>query len=194
MGGMGSGSWYRYSSKLTAESQIRIEVNFLKKQGYLRPGTRGTLSWSRCDNPSGSIGFFTKNDEIQLSYKQKSNGDEWVPIEQFVRFAYTDCNYGGQRVWLLCCGCNKRVGILYGASKYFLCRHCYNLGYQSQREDYYDRQITKSNNIKQKLGGEPGICNFMPHKPKGMHWKTYSRLYKEVMRGKIVLYKNQNNF
>jgi hypothetical protein len=33
--------------------------------------------------------------------------------------------------------CCQRVTKLYGAGIYFLCRHCYRLGYASHREDRY---------------------------------------------------------
>ncbi|MEI6127263.1 MAG: hypothetical protein WCQ99_12005 [Pseudomonadota bacterium] len=50
--------------------------------------------------------------------------------------------FGGSRYWFLCPGrgCGRRVGKLYGAGKYFLCRHCYNLTYDSCRESHrFDR-------------------------------------------------------
>jgi len=39
--------------------------------------------------------------------------------------------------------------------------------------------MNKAHNIQKKLGGQPGGLNPFPEKPKGMHWKTYNRLYKE---------------
>ena len=33
MGGRGSGSWYRWDSKTTTESQHRIDIRWLKKHG-----------------------------------------------------------------------------------------------------------------------------------------------------------------
>ena len=47
MGGVGSGSWYRWDSKTTTESQHRVDIRWLKKQGYLQVGKFGCLSWSR---------------------------------------------------------------------------------------------------------------------------------------------------
>ena len=43
MGGSGSGSWHRWDSKATTESQLRIDIRWLKKQEYLRPGNYGII-------------------------------------------------------------------------------------------------------------------------------------------------------
>ena len=43
MGGSGSGSWYRWDSRATTESQHRIDIRWLKKKGYIRPGATGCL-------------------------------------------------------------------------------------------------------------------------------------------------------
>ena len=47
----------------------------------------------------------------------------------------TPGRYGGFLRWFMCPGCGRRVGKLYlpvGRCA-FLCRHCYNLGYQAQQ-------------------------------------------------------------
>jgi hypothetical protein len=36
--------------------------------------------------------------------------------------------------------------------------------------------LTKTQSIRVKLGGEPGLIHDFPQKPKGMHWRTYHRL------------------
>jgi hypothetical protein len=36
--------------------------------------------------------------------------------------------------------------------------------------------LTKTQAIRVKLGGEPGLIHDFPPKPKGMHWRTYYRL------------------
>ena len=62
MGGYGSGN--RWNSKTTTESQHRIDIRWLKKQGYLRPDTMGTLSWSWRDKQTGSIGYRMEADRM----------------------------------------------------------------------------------------------------------------------------------
>jgi hypothetical protein len=75
--------------------------------------------------------------------------------------------------------CGRTVVKLYADGAYFLCRHCYRLTYPCQRERTLDRTIRRADRIRMKLGGEPGMLNPFPSKPKGMHWATYDRLYDE---------------
>jgi hypothetical protein len=48
-----------------------------------------------------------------------------------------------------------------------------NLSYQSQLESRLKRQIDKSYKARKKLGGEAGVEQIIPDKPKGLHWKSY---------------------
>ena len=106
---------------------------------------------------------------------------DWEPVEEPVELTWTPCNYGGKRPWFICpaTGCGRRVAVIYGAGRYFACRHCYDLTYASQQESIYERASRKSRNIIKRLGGEP-FDNLYPIKPKHMHWKTYNRLIDEA--------------
>ena len=110
MGGSGSGSWYRWDSKSTTESQHRIDIRWLKKQRYLRPDTMGTLSWSWRDKQTGSIGFRMEADRMVLNYRHRPHGGDWEDVEQAISFYRTPCNYGGFRTWFLCPRCWQRKG------------------------------------------------------------------------------------
>jgi hypothetical protein len=67
MGGVFSGSWTRDTCKSTVESRNSISIQFLKKHVGLREGNNGTLSWSRNDEPCGSIGYLVKANGIQFT-------------------------------------------------------------------------------------------------------------------------------
>ncbi|WP_139249395.1 hypothetical protein [Malonomonas rubra] len=170
----------RWDTKDAAESQHRIDIRWLKKNNYLRPGISGTLSWSRGDEQTGWIRYTMEHDRMNLRYRYRRSGEEWQDIEQSVYFDHTPCNYGGSRKWFLCPHCHKRIAVIYGAGKYFLCRHCYDLTYSSQQENPADRLIRKARKIRKDLGGDDSLTDAFPEKPKHMHWKTYWRLRDEA--------------
>ncbi len=95
-----------------------------------------------------------------------------------VRLEWTPCHYGGTRAWFHCptSGCGRRVAILYLGDAVFACRHCYQLGYQSQREAPYLRAIYRAQAIRIKLGGSADLNTPFPWKPEGMRLSTYQRL------------------
>ena len=180
MGGYGSGRWCSWGGKATTESQHRIDIRWLKKHGYLRPGTVGYLSWSRGEEETGSIRYRMEADRMILHYRHRQNRGEWEPVEQSISFDRTPCNYGGHRTWFLCPRCWKRVAVLYGAGKYFFCRHCHNLAYGSQQECKVDRLTRKARKIRQRLGADSDLSMPIWNKPKNMHWKTFDRLRREA--------------
>ncbi len=94
---------------------------------------------------------------------------------------WTVCNIGGERPWFVCprATFRRRVAILYGRGKYFLCRHCYDLSYQSQRKDKKDRALRRAQKIRQRLGGSANMLEPLPERPKGMHHDTYMSLWQE---------------
>jgi hypothetical protein len=182
MGGSGSGNWYRWNTKSKTESQHRIDIRWLKKQNYLLPGYSGSLSWSNRGENTGWIKFRVEGSKMVLNYRIRFRGEEWEDIEQEVYFDQTSCHYGGYRKWFLCTRCRKRVAVIYGSGKYFLCRHCYNLTYDSCNTSPLQRVFDKADKLKEKLGGKPGFANPVPYRPKGMHRKTYNRITTNIYR------------
>jgi hypothetical protein len=167
----------RYGSgKDTTDGYRKIDVRFLRKHGYLAHGASFTLSWSRNSERAGWIQCQTIDDSLILRYRHRcGDGDEWKSEEYPVRISRTRCNYGGERPWLHCpaLGCDRRVAILYGG-RIFACRQCYQLAYECQREAPHFRALRRAQGIHEKLGGT-GIIAHPVFKPKGMHWRTYSR-------------------
>ncbi|MFH2061066.1 MAG: hypothetical protein ABIJ59_19540 [Pseudomonadota bacterium] len=177
MGGYGSGRW---GGKTTTESQHRIDIRWLKKEGCLRPGTLGSL-WLSCgDEQTDSIRYRMESNHMILLYRHRPQGGEWEPVEQEVSFGRTPCNYGGYRTWFLCPRCRKRVAVLYGAGKHFFCRHCYGLAYGSQQEGRLDRLMRKARKIRARLGASNDLLEPILFKPKNMHQKTFDRLRREA--------------
>lgn len=191
MGGFGSGSWYRFNSKRTTERQHRIDVRLLKRWGHLKNDSMsvGRWTWSRNGEETGSVGYRVDSERMILNYRHKPRGGEWESVEQFIYFDRTPCNYGGYRLWFICPHCSRRVAVLYGAGKYFLCRHCHRLTYSSQQESFPDRMLRKARKIRTRLEKNNIPIDPFPLKPKNMHWKTYYRLRDKAERANYVGWK-----
>ena len=184
MGGVGSGNWYRFDKKTTTGECQSVNVRYLHREGLLKPGRWFSLRWSRADRETGSIGGVVEGTEsperVILTYRHRSGpGGEWEEVREPVPLAWTACNFGGQRPWFVCpgAGCGRRVAVLYGPGKYFLCRRCYDLSYQSQRDSKMYRALHRAQDIRRRLGGSANMTKPFPEKPKGMHWRTYERLW-----------------
>lgn len=91
-----------------------------------------------------------------------------------IQVTSTPCHYGGLRYWWNCPNCHKRVGVLYRAGLY-VCRHCLGLNYYSQHKHTYQRPDSRMEAIRKRLDWH----NNPYRKPKGMHYKTYKRLFME---------------
>ncbi len=152
----------------------------------LEPGRWFSLRWSRAGRETGSIrgvvGGDKRPERVILLYRCRSGlGDQWEDVRETVRLTCTPCSFGGERPWFFCPGarCGRRVAILYGPGRYFLCRRCYDLGYESQREDKTHRALRRAQKVRARLGGSANTMGPFPKKPKGMHRRTYERLWWE---------------
>ena len=163
--------------KDTTDGYKRIDVHFLKKRGYLVPGTAFTLSWNRHGERIGWIQCQATDEAVILAYRhRRGEWEDWKDEEYPVSLSYTRCNFGGERPWFLCParGCGRRVAVLYGGG-IFACRHCYQLVYECQREAPHYRLLRKAQKLSERLGGT-GCIDDMVFKPKGMHRRTFERL------------------
>jgi hypothetical protein len=182
MGGVGSGSWYRFNKKSTTDKCQSIDVRYLHRNGLLQPGHSFSLRWSRAGRQTSSICGVAYRDQVTLLYRhRRGTGGEWEDVKETVPLSWTACNFGAERPWFICpgAGCGRRVAVLYGPGKYFLCRHCYDLTYQSQRNNKIYRALHRAQKIRKRLGGSANIMEPFPEKPKGMHHETYMRLFWE---------------
>ena len=72
---------------------------------------------------------------------------------------------------------SEPIGKLYAPFGYpWRCRNCYGLTYATRQAAPHYRQILKAQKIRERLGGDLGVINAFPDKPKGMHWRRYKRL------------------
>jgi hypothetical protein len=154
MGGPGSGSWYRYGTRPTAESCLRFTPRSLQKA--IRNVQMGRferdvvpLSWSQGDRPAGNILVFVEKRGAvlvaRLVYSVTPPGGEKVARDYPVILTSTPSNLpgnSGRRWWFICPlvvngrPCRRRVGVLYSVGGWFGCRHCHNLTYTSCNESH----------------------------------------------------------
>jgi hypothetical protein len=186
LGGVGSGSWYRFNKRTTVEECRGLDVRRLHREGLLKPNWGFSWCWSRSGQKTASVGGLVEGgdraERVVLLFRHRSGpGAEWEGAQQPVALEWTPCNFGGERSWFICpgAGCGRRVAVLYGPGRYFLCRHCYDLSYESQHEDKTHRALRRAQKIRQRLGGTANMMEPFPEKPKGMHHETYMRMFWE---------------
>ena len=183
MGGRGSGR--RPSDHRTTLGDLyRVDLRYLRQQGWLRPGARGSLRWSRCGQEIGWIGFSVGHDELRLIYRVRADETaDWEPVDEPVCLVRTAQPLGGARVWLTCPGCGRRCLVLYGGRR-FRCRRCVGVAYASQHEAAHDRLMHRAQDIRERLGGRryASLALPFPPKPPRMRWRTYWRLRAEAER------------
>jgi len=160
------GRW-SYSSRSTVEECKSITTKFLNDHHYFCGDVRwGGLNWSCNGEKTGSISFVVstlEGDEyIRFQYTQtdRSTGEK-TELDYKVRLTWTPCYFGGQRWWFICPltingrYCGRRVGVLYlGGGKYFGCRHCYNLTYESSKESHKYDFLFRAMGIEAKHGNK----------------------------------------
>jgi hypothetical protein len=161
-------------------------VRHLHREDLLKSGHGFSLRWSRAGRETSSIRCAVlgneKAERVILTYRHRIGpGDEWENAQEPVSLDWTACNFGGQRPWFICpgAGCSRRAAILYGPGRYFLCRHCYDLVYESQRANEMHRALRRAQAIRERLGGSANMTKPFPERPKGMHHETYWRLREE---------------
>ncbi len=179
-------NWQRISiflmAKTTCESAIAININWLWAEGFLAPAITQVINWRSEGRLIAATltRFNASHSELRLAYRHGSE-----KVEQHIPISWSGCPYGGQRPWLHCTGlggqhrCGRRVIKLYGGiSSRFACRHCLNLCYQSQLETPTGRRHLRAKRLHERIGG--GWFLDDPPKPKGMHWKTYHRIFERM--------------
>jgi hypothetical protein len=186
MGGMGSGSYYRWHSKQTVEDGLSLDINKLIRDGSVRQGIawQGTLVWSntRTGEKIASIGYEANLVKTDNAYMRLHYNHNNQPQDYKVRLTTTQPNFGGLRWWFICPVSGQRVGKLYSppGQPLFASRKVFKLAYQSQREHKPQRLLDKAYKLRRRLGQTNRGEYPIPCKPKGMHWKTYSKINREI--------------
>ena len=183
MGGFGSGRSWRYDSKTTVEECLELDINYLNREGLLKPGRRSSITWSRNGKEIGSITVEVYQNYVELKYTV----DQEEKFDYRVQLDRVEMNLGGYKPYFRCRSCGSRREKLYLSSKsdYFLCRECLDLTYKSCQQSG-DRAATirrKLRKLYKQLDSEwKGVAySRIPDKPKNMHYETYWEIKKKII-------------
>lgn len=107
---------------------------------------------------------------------ERHSGGLTLSNGQTVRITRTACRYGGFRQWFACPRCRRRCSVLYGSP--FYCRQCHRLNYTSTSAGEADLLFERMDKIRRRLKLDC-VADISPYcRPKGMHRKTFERLYR----------------
>jgi hypothetical protein len=182
MGGIGSGNFsVRRSRRGLGELAFALDIAALSRAGRLSLGTEMEGQWSAAA-PLGSRSLTVRYSEdltdleaARLTLSYEAHG---VKRHQIVKLVATTPHLGGARLWFICPMTDKRARILYlpEGSKQFASREAHDLAYRSQGEADLFRMITLAQAIRARLKGDLSNYAPFPHRPLGMHRRTYERL------------------
>jgi len=161
---------------------LKLDLNRLRKQGFVRPGARtGPLGIQWTNSYTGETTAFGL-----ISGSMDLPGESWFRIElghlnQRITLVPRRRHFGGYQWYFICPATNRLVSVLWrppGASR-FCSRYAWGrqVAYASQFETPSDRAWRAQGKIKARLIGELDPDEWdLPPKPKWMRWSTYNRL------------------
>jgi hypothetical protein len=140
MGGYGSGSYQSDAAKDTVEGLKSLSISRLSHSGVLQgESCCGSLTWEN----TNTVAYKRRGQALTLQYTFISGPHKGESVEYAIQITETHPHYGGRRSWFQCPTCSRRCGKLHLANtqRYFLCRICADLTYQSTREPRLTRLL-----------------------------------------------------
>ena len=142
MGGYGSGGG-GYALKNSVEDGLRLDLNLIVKTRGIRPHS-SVLRWYINEESIGSIGYDISFRDGLPVLKLEYRWQDTESVTERICLVSTPQPYGNERYWMLCpilvhgSPCNRRCYKFYKppGQKYFGCRTCMNLTYQSCKDSH----------------------------------------------------------
>jgi hypothetical protein len=184
MGGYGSG---RQGGRPTTDRTESVKLSIYKVMRGFDGKTPIGRKWeySTIDGELTAL-VFPRDDrppDVELRYRFDHDSRDTGDQVQTVQVTSSPCRFGGQRWWWICPRTGRRAAMLFlpNGGIRFLSREGYGLGYQSTRESRIDRAHRKAGRLYRKLGDTyDGPSSECPDKPKGMHWRIYNAICKQI--------------
>jgi hypothetical protein len=155
VGGSGSGRWGWHSKKTTVDECLPLDAAKLAREGMIQPSPgAGSLVWRNVATGEQTASAAYRRELVgdglvfRLVYTVTRRDGERHDVDEPIALQTTHSSVGGMRWWFTCPlvtnggSCGRRVGKLYlpPGARYFGCRHCYDLTYESSQESHkYDR-------------------------------------------------------
>ena len=147
MGEIASGTQRRYWAKYRVEDCRWLSAAALTRAGLLRPAHRSSTTITWTDKDTGEVRFALRCEAetgcgagtLRLQYDRPKYGETF---DYVIRLTTTPLPWGGLKWWFTCpltkreTPCFRRVAKLYLLGRYFACRHCHELTYQSCQESH----------------------------------------------------------
>jgi hypothetical protein len=132
MGGMGSGRTKTRNRELIENCQF-LDIGFISKYGWTFYPIYAFIE-NEDDKEFLFLDYSINWFRLKLNFIDKMEIDKTNPY------------FGGQRRWIICNGCGKRVRKLYRpeSKTFFKCRNCFDLMYKSQESNVYDGWLRKT--------------------------------------------------
>ena len=154
MGGYGSGRWRGHTKKDIVEDCRILDVNRWTREGILREGVHHFGGWKWCNAATGeetaSVGYEVDTTDMAYSWARLSYTFTRTQehMDYTISLQTTRPSFGGVRWWFTCPllrlgrACNHRVSKLYlpPGGRYYGCRRCYDVTYQSCQES--DKRVS----------------------------------------------------
>ena len=138
-------------AKNICEAACALKISFLKKHNYLNGEYHNnTITWTNSSSGHKSRigivgGVYGHEPHFRLQYTHTFIDGERSDLDYRIEMTSTPCYFGGKRYWFVCPlmqdnkPCRRRVGVLYIVGKYYGCRLCHHLAYQSQQKTHTGR-------------------------------------------------------
>jgi hypothetical protein len=171
----------RRRERMRLEDGFKLDLNLLVRQGFLWSGSGlyALVGWRGphyCE--------MTALGHLKLCLSSATRGSTLLhlgELTQTIDLVAAPRHFGGVQWYFVCPVLGRRASVLWmppGASR-FACRQAWGgqVAYRSQFESWPHRAISRAWKIRDRLGGEEFVADFgdfLPSKPKGMHWRTYN--------------------
>jgi hypothetical protein len=156
MGGPGSGSWRRQTSKTTVEESVALSTRHLK----LGSDSSGAWTWTSSKGVRVSVRYVIYWGIESPTLSLRHRWGEHLDLRTTLSREATSMNFGGERWWFICplemngAPCENRVAKIYlpPAANHFGCRKCHKLTYQSCQEAHrFQRSLSAPDRLQKQL-------------------------------------------